>query len=66
MTLEEFDRGEIEKGEEYGKGFAERLKEELLQNGLQCGFNGSKWYSLYEIEKFAKKVEKTVDKPQTM
>ena len=66
MTLEEFDRGEIEKGEEYGKGFAERLKEELLQNGLQCGFNGSKWYSLYEIEKFAKKVEKTLDKPQTM
>ena len=63
MTL---DRGEIEKGEEYGKGFAERLKEELLQNGLQCGFNGSKWYSLYEIEKFAKKVEKTLDKPQTM
>ena len=66
MTLEELDRGEIEKGEEYGKGFAERLKEELLQNGLQCGFNGSKWYSLYEIEKFAKKVEKSIDKPQTM
>lgn len=62
MTLEELNRGEIETGEEYGKGFAERLKEELLQNGLQCGFNGSRWYSLYEIEKFAKKVEKTLDK----
>ena len=62
MTLEELDRGEIEKGEEYGKGFAERLKEELLQNGLQCGFNVSRCYSLYEIEKFAKKVEKTLDK----
>ena len=58
MTLEELNRSEIEKGEEYDKGFAEKLKEELLQNGLQCGFNGSKWYSLYEIEKFAKKVEK--------
>lgn len=66
MTLEELNRGEIEKGEEYGKGFAERLKEELLQSGLQCGFNGSKWYSLYEIEKFAKKVEKTIDKQQIM
>ena len=52
MTLEEFDRGEIEKGEEYGKGFAKRLKEKLLQNGLECGFYGSKWYSLSEIEKF--------------
>ena len=62
MTLEEFDRGEIETGEEYGKRFAEKLKEELLQNGLECGFNGSRWYSLYEIEKFAKKVEKTLDK----
>lgn len=30
MTLEEFDRGEIEKGEEYGKGFAKEFKENLL------------------------------------
>ncbi len=57
MALEELNRGEVNE-----KGFAERLKEELLQNGLECGFNGSKWYSLYEIEKFAKKIEKTIDK----
>lgn len=44
------------------KGLRKKLKEELLQNGLECGFNGSKWYSLYEIEKFAKKIEKTIDK----
>lgn len=52
--------------EETKKGFAERLEEELLQNGFQCGYNGSKWYGLSEIIKIAKKIEKTLDKPHKM
>lgn len=62
MTLEEMNRGEIEYGEEYGRGFAERLKKALLQYGSQCGFNGSNWYALNEIIKIARKIEKPLDK----
>lgn len=42
---------------------SEELVQALEEKGLECGYSGSKWYSLDQIKKFAIEIEKTLDKP---
>ena len=37
---------------------AEELVQTLEEKGTECGYNGSKWYSLHQIRKFAIEIEK--------
>ena len=37
---------------------AEELVRMLEEKGSECGYNGSKWYSLHQIRKFAIEIEK--------
>ena len=39
-------------------GFYTEFKQTLEEKGLECGYNGSKWYSLHQIRKFAIEIEK--------